>query len=1148
MTIPPESTASGTSSAGQTGSAPVDPTAIQATAPPVTTAIQTESPPAVTDRISLPPLTPEQLEAEDAVRKERMEFRLDFALAFLVLALAFLSAFFPIHNSDFLMHLGVGKLLSEGKYTFGADPFSVNSLDARWVNHAWLYDLFSYWAYRVVGGQGLSILKALLVTALAGVMLMIRRPGQSLWIPSLCTALAILAMSPRLLMQPTLWSFLFLALTLWVLTLRGEKSQGRLIDKQASWLTRFANWPYRLYMLPVLFVIWVNIDSWFVLGPITVALYWLGEATQEALAPIASGPDAPSPGDRKQLLIVLGLGVAACLLNPYHIHAFAIPGELSPAIAEEIKNDPAYRRMFWSPLSNDFWSRVELRRNAAELAYYPLLILGFASFVVNLSGWRWWRVLMWSAFAVFGAYHARSIPFFAVVAGPIMALNLQDAIARRFSARREKRYVPSIWSLAGRALSVLLLLAAVGAAVPGWLHGFTGDNSAEWRRVGWGLDTDPALVATCEQLAQWRREGKITDEQNAFNFHPDVANYLALYCPEEKSFFDYRFPLFKTGASTYLRLRGDFRRGGSSAEWQKTFRERHIKHAIVYYDQDAARVLPALDRLEEDRYLPEKLRQWTLIELHGRVALYAWSDPELGWDEERKNRTRESEVRAMELQPDQRAFGPDAETAPGKRHSEGPQGRDSFWTQYSVAVGSRAADSHEALYHWYISNLETQQAGRAAGTDYAKLIASAVAYGNVPQNTPERLYFALAPYRSVLVGPPMKFRSPASTLLAIRAARRALAANPEDDIAYKFLALSYQILPENIGDLFTSQTLITEMRKCQIAGALYTANKLNPDRVEVHEQLYKFYFAQNFLDLGVQHMKRFATLTEEAGIRPGERAEDYRDRLRELREKAKDADEKIKQIQNKFLIESKLFTNVLSKVQQAQKYGLTGEALDLLLKAKPEELGAAGEAMELHFLLRVGRVEEWPETLREPGNDNTLAWLLVMRAATVGDYDQADELLAKMIPNSRERYLASLPTTVAVQAAPVFLDMPDGLGMKPIGLGIAQRLLGMQRTQPLKSFTPTPPEEGELSVIRGILALECGKNEHALSQFRHALNVSFPPARYVPYFSVLGTNFPFATAATILASSQLAIGPQLSVPSLRWALDYGRLLEQNAKP
>jgi hypothetical protein len=228
----------------------------------------------------------------------------------------------------------------------------------------------------------------------------------------------------------------------------------------------------------------------------------------------------------------------------------------------------------------------------------------------------------------------------------------------------------------------------------------------------------------------------------------------------------------------------------------------------------------------------------------------------------------------------------------------------------------------------------------------------------------------------------------------------------------------------------------------------------------------------------------------------------------------------------------------------AQKRGLGGEALDLLLKAKPEELGTAGEAIELHLLLKVGRAEEWPEGLRDVSPESVLGSLLILRAAAVGDYELADELIAKTMPVARERYLASLPTALAVQMGPAWLEFFDPTGMKPIGWQIAQRCLGIPRVQPFQRISPVPPDEGELSVVRGLLALEAGNNQRAAELFRHAISLALPPGRYCPYFAMFGTIGPYSTAATFLASSELAIGPALTIPSLRWALEYSKLLEQ----
>ena len=49
------------------------------------------------------------------------------------------------------------------------------------------------------------------------------------------------------------------------------------------------------WLLPVLFAVWVNVDNWFLLGPLVVGLYWLGEFIQQQLQPRDVGPRARRP-------------------------------------------------------------------------------------------------------------------------------------------------------------------------------------------------------------------------------------------------------------------------------------------------------------------------------------------------------------------------------------------------------------------------------------------------------------------------------------------------------------------------------------------------------------------------------------------------------------------------------------------------------------------------------------------------------------------------------------------------------------------------------------------------------------------------------------------------------------------------------------
>src|SRR5262249_39071724 len=161
--------------------------------------------------------------------------------------------------------------------------------------------------------------KGLLVGALAATLLAVRRPGQSLWIPAACTALALLAMSPRLFLQPTCVSLLFLALTVYLL------HRGAVRGAPVALLGRTFS---PLWLLPPLFALWVNLDSWFVLGPLTVALFLLGAALGRLVAPAGT-----VPGGLRTLGLVLLVGLGACLLNPYLHRAFVLPVELAAPLA-----------------------------------------------------------------------------------------------------------------------------------------------------------------------------------------------------------------------------------------------------------------------------------------------------------------------------------------------------------------------------------------------------------------------------------------------------------------------------------------------------------------------------------------------------------------------------------------------------------------------------------------------------------------------------------------------------------------------------------------------------------------------------------------------------------------------------------------------
>src|SRR5262245_55024633 len=226
------------------------------------------------------PETPQSPSARDG----RM---LDPILGGLVLALAFLAASFAVRNSDFFLHLATGRLIAQGDYHFGADPFAYTTEGVYWANHAWVFDLGLFWLNGLVGGTGLVIVKA---TALAVLAFLLIQAGGRGWSAPVCVAVAVLAMAPRLLLQPALASFVLLGFSLWLLTRSGR-----------SYL-----------LMPAVSALGVNFDRWLPLGPAALASIWPGRRLSRDQG--LRIPSWLSPA-----------WLAACLLNPHHVYACALP-------------------------------------------------------------------------------------------------------------------------------------------------------------------------------------------------------------------------------------------------------------------------------------------------------------------------------------------------------------------------------------------------------------------------------------------------------------------------------------------------------------------------------------------------------------------------------------------------------------------------------------------------------------------------------------------------------------------------------------------------------------------------------------------------------------------------------------------------------
>src|SRR6516164_3865773 len=262
----------------------------------------------------------------------------DIVILGLLLILSFFLASFAATNTDLWLNLAIGKRISEWEFEFGVDPYSwateatLTGPAVYWVHHSWLYSWLVFQLYSVSGGAGLVIGKAILFSA--GIALLSRisfgaydssrgLAGLSVprleanatrswseasrWFGLICLVMAALAASNLILVRPIVVSLLFLSITLFVLDHAGIFALKR--DEAAPDRSRW------LWYLPPLFALWANLDHWFILGPLLLALCWGGTG-------LAKWYPNGNPVPGKTIGAVLGVGVLACALNPHHVRVF----------------------------------------------------------------------------------------------------------------------------------------------------------------------------------------------------------------------------------------------------------------------------------------------------------------------------------------------------------------------------------------------------------------------------------------------------------------------------------------------------------------------------------------------------------------------------------------------------------------------------------------------------------------------------------------------------------------------------------------------------------------------------------------------------------------------------------------------------------
>jgi len=357
----------------------------------------------------------------------------------LIISIAFIGLFAMAArtpaDTDMWWHLRSGQLIVETPTLLLSDPFSHTQAAQPWINHNWLSQIALYAAYALGSFAGLSILIALLVV-LAFIFVWKQMDGGS-YLRALIIVLAGMTSAVIWAPRPQMITFALTALVGYIVFLY----KWRQVD--------------RLWMLPLIFVAWVNIHGGFAVGFILLAGVIAGEVINHILK--YDAPEVLSWHRLGKLTALTALSFALLFLNPNTTAMYTYPlrtiniGVLRDFIQEW--SSPDFHQLFVQPF---IW----------------LLVATLAA-----VGWSQRRLdggdfVLVAGFVYSALLAGRNIAPFALVCAPVLSRHAQPALERwkqRMGWSARTGSPGGLTTLNWIILAVVLAMAAlkvVGATLP----------------------------------------------------------------------------------------------------------------------------------------------------------------------------------------------------------------------------------------------------------------------------------------------------------------------------------------------------------------------------------------------------------------------------------------------------------------------------------------------------------------------------------------------------------------------------------------------------------------------------------------------------------------------------------------------------------
>ncbi|MGA7828424.1 MAG: hypothetical protein WCA04_12220 [Geobacteraceae bacterium] len=425
------------------------------------------------------------------------------------------------------------------------DMFSFRTPPLPWTAHEWLSEIIMALIHSAFGLTGLSVFFAGIL-ALVSLLLfrMLKKEGNNILVAVFLVLLATISSQIHWLARPHVFSFLLFLLWYWILEEYRQHGTNR------------------LYLLPPIMLLWVNLHGGFLAGFMFLAIYLAGDL------PNCFSQDSEDRRIARQRLRALSITTAICVpvacINPNGFHILLFPFHL---VSNKLIMDNVTE--FLSP-------------NFHEPSPFKYLILGLVAILAfSRSRLRLVEILLLLVFLNMSLYSVRYIPLFALVSAPILMRQI-DLLLKESRGKFAETFTKKAANI-----------AAIDQASGGIIWPIVAFGAVAWLVVSgtiqYGFDPKVKPVAAVNFIEKVHIPG------NMFN-NDEFGDYVIYAAwPRYKVFFDGRSDMYGSSRlKEYMQIM-NFEEG-----WEKTLEKYHINW--IFYNTNS----------QFTRYLMER-KDWVLI-------------------------------------------------------------------------------------------------------------------------------------------------------------------------------------------------------------------------------------------------------------------------------------------------------------------------------------------------------------------------------------------------------------------------------------------------------------------------------------------------------------------------------------------------------